>query len=154
MNILDYVSLVANVEKHAETSTTKSKLGMTVDCRPVLEDPQIVQRQSRVVCLTKPYVACTYCPHSSFDLLFNTKTKEQRVEQVSCPRWAGDGRLRGKPPDAYVSVELSTCEEMPFEFCPSCPTRKNVAAAGADKSVPGWYGRWSRLGDPEGDEDG
>jgi hypothetical protein len=145
MNILDYLSLVANVEKNEETSTGKSRLDMTVDCRPVLEDPQIIERQSRVICLTKPYAACTYCRHSSFELLFNVN-KEQRVEQVSCPRWAsGDGRVKGKLPDDYVSVELATCEGLPFEFCPSCPSRKNVATTGADKSSPGWYGRWHRV---------
>lgn len=145
MNVLDYISLVAKVEKNEETSSGKSRLDMTVECRPVLEDSQIVQRQSRVICLTRPYVACSYCPHSSFELLFNVN-KEQRVEQVACPRWSrGDGRVSGKQPDDYVSVELATCEELPFEFCPSCPSRKNVAVTGADKSISGWYGRWHRV---------
>jgi len=55
-------------------------------------------------------------------------------------------------PDDYVSVELATCEEMPFEFCPSCPSRKNVATMGADKSTSGWYGRWHRVIKEEGDD--
>jgi hypothetical protein len=153
MNFHEYVALVEDVEKRDETAAGKSRGELTVECRPVLEDQQIVQRQSRVSCLTKPYQACPYCPHSSFDLLFNV-SKEQRLEQVSCPRWAsGAGRISGNPPDAYVSVEVATCTEGPFEFCPSCPSRKNVQTAGADKSVPGWYGRWKRLRCVE-DEDG
>jgi len=154
MNVLDYISLVANVEKSEETSSGKNRLDMTVECRPVLGDQQIVQRQGRVVCLTKPYVACSYCPHSSFELLFNVN-KEQRVEQVACPRWqSGDGRVSGKVPDDYVSVELATCDEMPFEFCPSCPSRKNVETTGADKTSPGWYGRWHRVANEREEEDG
>jgi len=145
MDFYDYLSLVETVEKKDETSVGRSSSDLTVECRPELNDPQIVQRQGRVVCLTKPYQACYYCPHSSFDLLFNTN-KDQRVEQVSCPRWSkAGGRLGGIAPDGYVSVETATCKEMPFEFCPSCPSRKNVAATGADKSVPGWYGRWNRV---------
>jgi hypothetical protein len=154
MNFFDYVSLVAAVEKKEETASGKARDGLTVECRPVLGDPQVVQRQGRVICMTRPYEACAYCPHSTFELMFNTN-KERRTEQVSCPRWTSPtDRMRGKPPDGYVSVEVATCEEAPFEFCPSCPTRKNVATTGADKSIPGWYGRWKRCDVESEDDDG
>ena len=154
MNFYDYVSLVAEVEAKESVATGKARDGLTVECRPVLGDPQIIQRQGRVICMTRPYEACTYCPHSAFELLFNTN-KERRTEQVACPRWSNPGaRMRGESPDGYVSTEVATCEEAPFEFCPSCPSRKNVATMGADKSTPGWYGRWKRLGHVEEDEDG
>lgn len=153
MTFYDYVSLVAEVAKKDETAFGKAKDGKTVECRPDLNDPEIVERQSRVVCLTKPLAACYFCPHSSFNLLFNVD-KEQRVQQVACPRWEKlGGRIGGSPPDGYVSVEESTCAEGPFEFCGSCPSRRNVAVTGADKSVPGWYGRWERLRRAEREEE-
>lgn len=158
MTFYDYVSLVAEVEKKQEKQLGKATDGLTVACRPVMEDPDIVERVGRLTCLTKPHKACFFCPHSSFDLLFDTN-KEKRIEQVACPRWSKiGGRIGGNSPDGYVSVEMSTCEKMPFEFCPSCPSKKNVETTGADKSVPGWYGRWNRIHkeelEREDDEDG
>jgi len=145
MELYTYINLVTETEKKNETAVGNVKDGMVVDCRPALDDPQIIQRQSRVVCLVKPYTACYYCSHSSFDLLFNTN-RDRRFEQVSCPKWERvEDRLKSNPPIGYVSVESATCAEMPFEFCPSCPTKKNVEITGADKSTPGWYGRWSRI---------
>lgn len=152
--IFDYLSLV-EIEKKEEAKVGNAKDGLTVECRPELNDPEIVQRQSRVMCLIKPYPACYSCQHSSFTILFKTD-KEERYEQVSCPRWSNAaGRVKGESPDGYVSVEAATCSEMPFEFCPSCPSRKNVATTGADKSVPGWYGRWNRISkqEREGDDE-
>lgn len=149
MTFIEYLSLVADVEQKDMVASGRVRDGLTVECRPVLEDPQIVQQSSRVTCLTRPYAACPSCPHSSFNLLFNAD-KEKRLEQVACPRWSNAaGRVYGKPPDAYVSVEVATCNELPFEFCPSCPSRKNVEVTGADKSVPGWYGRWHRVAKEE-----
>jgi hypothetical protein len=145
MNFYDYVSLVQKVEQEDEVALGKSKNDLTVECRPNLEDRNIIQSQNRVVCLAQPYAACPYCPHSSFELIFNT-AKEQRYELVSCPRWENAaGRFMGQSPDGYVSVEVATCERAPFEFCPSCPSRKHISSIGADKSTPGWYGRWHRL---------
>lgn len=154
MDFYDYVSLVAHVEEKEETATGRSNRdGLIVDCRPVLEDLSIVQRQSRVLCISRPYPSCSYCPHSSFDLLFKVN-KEARFDLVACPRWSNPmGRITGNSPDGYVSVEKSTCAAAPFEFCPSCPSQKNVATTGADKTVDGWYGRWNRIRKEELEDD-
>lgn len=145
MNFYDYVSLVVAAESREAVGQGKVSDGLTVTCRPQIEDPTVMQRQHRVVCMSRPYTACGYCPHATFELLFNAN-KERKSEVVACPRWENPGRrLMGIPPDGYVSVEVATCEEAPFEFCPSCPTRKNVEVTGADKSTPGWYGRWHRI---------
>ena len=155
MDFYDYLGLLARVEKREETTVGTAKDDLVVDCRPSLEDPNILQRQNRVACLAQPYEACRFCPNTTFDLVFNI-AKEQRYEQVSCPRWTSPAsRLMGQDPEGYVSVEAATCAEAPFEFCPSCPSKRNVERTGADKATSGWYGRWHRLqrADQE-DEDG
>jgi len=152
MNFFEFVSLVEEVETKEETQTGVARGGLTVECKPDLMDREIIQRQSRVVCLTKPYEACSYCPHASFTILFKTN-KEERTEQVACPRWTNAQRNLGQSPDGYVAVEMATCADMPFEFCPSCPSRKNVAVTGADKAKPGWYSRWHRVTKDEEEDD-
>jgi hypothetical protein len=124
--------------------------GHMVRCHPNPEDPEIVQIQSRVVCLTKPHTACPTCPHSLFTLAFNSNRKTERFCLVSCPRWASESeRMHGTPPESYVSVEEATCEARPFNFCTSCPSRVDVLKSGADKTKQGWYGRWNRLKESE-----
>lgn len=117
--------------------------GLTVTCYPDLNDPTIVERQHRAVCLVKPYVACSSCKNSRFTLLF----KMDRTERVQCPRWEDeDQRMRGETPTRYVSTELATCEAKPFPFCTSCPSRKELQERySADKEKEGWYGRYHRL---------
>ena len=112
-----------------------------VKCHPVLEDQMVVQDQHRLVCLTRPYQTCQFCPHQSFTLLFNANSGLALAEIVSCPRW--EGAIRGAP-DYYVPTEVATCRDRPFSFCSSCPSSNEVAEFGADKREQGWFGRWSK----------
>lgn len=120
-------------------------VGVFVTCHPSLEDRTVQQTQHRAVCLTKPYVACTICPHQSFTLLFRSQPQDP-YELLSCPRWRDEtARLGGNAPDSYVPVERALCRERPFSFCPSCPSSDVLRDIGADKVRPGWYGRWRRF---------
>lgn len=125
--------------------------GLTVACHPSLEDRMVMQMQNRSVCLYRPHPGCQICPHASFTLFFDAK--KNRYDQVACPRWDRQGgRSRGESPDSYRIVEVATCEDRPFEFCSSCPSREEVVQFGADKAQPGWYTRWRRLSREEDDE--
>lgn len=126
--------------------------GLTVTCLPSLEDRAIMQQQSRVVCLYRPYPGCQICPHATFTLFFDAK--KNRYDQVACPRWDRKGaREMGESPDSYRIVEVASCEERRFEFCSSCPSRQEVAQFGADKTQPGWYTRWRRLTREDADDE-
>lgn len=120
--------------------------GHSVDCRPVLEDRLVQIQQSRVVCLSRPHVACGICPHSTFTLHFKADQGE-KYSFVACPRWDRDSsRSDDKDPDEYVMTEVATCDRRPYEFCPSCPSREDVQTIySADKNQPGWYSRFKRL---------
>lgn len=138
MNWYDYVGFS---EMQGELDEKKDK--PTVSCFPETTDLTVIQRQHRAVCLFRPHLACSTCPHSEFVLAFNAD-KEARLQVVACPRWS-QTHLLGSPPDAYVATEISTCRAMPFEFCSSCPSSQEVEELGADKRTPGWFGRWQRL---------
>ena len=126
--------------------------GHLVQCFPVLEDREVVQIQNRAVCLIRPHDACGSCPHSTFTLAFDVLKKVERLSLVSCPRWESErDRRHGSTPDHYVPVEEATCEEKPFHFCASCPSKREVQESGGDKSKEGWYGRWNRLKEFEDD---
>ena len=117
--------------------------GLTVSCTPYT-DPSIVQMQHRVVCLYRPYQACSSCPHSLFTLTYDTERDPYAL--VSCPRWSGPGaRQQGEDPTHYASIEVGTCETRPFDFCSSCPSPEEVVQFGADKVRVGWYSRWHRI---------
>lgn len=131
--------------KERERRTGVLGNGLHVLCFPVLGDPGITQVQDRLVCLTTPYQSCRFCQHGRFTLFFDADPVA-RLQVVQCPRWetAAD-RLVGKSPLEYVSCEIATCESRRFEYCPSCPSQKELVQIGADKQVPGWYGRWERI---------
>jgi hypothetical protein len=143
-------------ERHErEGRTGELKTGHMVWCFPNPEDPEVVQQQHRAVCFQKPYAACPSCPHSRFSLFFDVEKKTERLCTLSCPRWQSEKEfLDGEAPDHYVPVEQATCEAKPFFFCPSCPSKKEVGQVGADKTRPGWYGRWSRLTESNDGVDG
>jgi hypothetical protein len=122
----------------------KEKDGLTVLCTPDPTQPDVTEMQHRAVCLAQPYPACLSCRHSCFTLTFGQK--EERYEQVACPRWKSEkDRLAGEGPDDYAMTEQATCESKPFPFCASCPTQKQLQKYSADKTKPGWFGRWHRL---------
>lgn len=145
-------------ETEAEKKARQNRTGVLgtghfVECRPVPEDPEVVQTQHRAVCLVKPHSACSTCPHSLFSLAFDTNKKSERLGLVACPRWTGQvGPVIEGAPDHYVSVEEATCETRPFLFCASCPSRVEVQKCGADKTKDGWFGRWKRLQAEEPDD--
>jgi hypothetical protein len=137
--------------RHRQARTGVMGAGLTVDCRPSLEDRMVMQMQNRSVCLYRPHPGCQICPHASFTLFFDAQ--KNRYDQVACPRWDKAGsRLHGESPDSYRVVELATCEDRPFDFCASCPSMNEVAQFGADKAQPGWYTRWRRLARGDDDE--
>jgi hypothetical protein len=118
--------------------------GLTVHCTPNLAEPEVTEVQHRVVCLTKPYPSCAVCHHRDFTLVFNI-TPGARYERILCPRWAGaTDRIAGKKPE-YVVAEAATCENQPFEFCPSCPSIDELKKLSIDKTKDGWYSRWKRF---------
>lgn len=121
--------------------------GKLVECYPdPINAPDLTEVKSRVVCLTKPFAHCQICNHSSFSLIFRADAKERLSEVVMCPRWKNIvDRFDGKSPECYVPTEVSTCKNMPLEYCPSCPKAEEVQKYGANKSKDGWYGRWHRL---------
>lgn len=113
-----------------------------------------MQMQSRVICLTRPYQACSVCPHSMFTLIFKSQPDDP-YDVVACPRWSDTPmKQNGEAPTSYVPVEVATCRQRPFDFCTSCPSRDQVLDIGADKHLDGWYGRWKRFvsDDQEDDE--
>ena len=128
--------------------------GTQVWCQPYPLDPSVGQSQHRAVCLTRPYPACSTCPHSTFTAVFNS-TPQDPYDLIACPRWRGGERDRmdGKAPDSYVPVERVLCSQRPFLFCPSCPSSEVLVDIGADKVRAGWYGRWRRFTHEE-DRDG
>ncbi len=134
------------LEEQNQELKLESEEGLTVSCAPDLADQTVVQRQHRVVCLTKPYEACGTCPNSRFQLLFKSD-KTERFIQVACPRWENESaRMRGEMPGKYAVTEEATCQSKPFPFCSSCPSRQELQTTySADKTKEGWYGRWKRL---------
>lgn len=127
-----------------ENKLREGVAGRFVDCRPVPEDPGIVERRHRASCLLKPKPQCGTCPNSKFTLLFNLP--EKKFQQVMCPRWKHEGeRHAGKQPDSYVITELASCKDMPFSFCGSCPSREELQKLEIDKTKDGWFARWTRF---------
>jgi hypothetical protein len=119
--------------------------GLTVLCTPDLSQPDVTEVQHRVVCLMKPYPSCLSCRHGKFTLSFDANS-QARYEHVKCPVWCSSAdRLKGKIPSDYQSREIATCLEQPYEFCPSCPKREELAKLGIDKNKDGWYARWLRF---------
>ena len=121
--------------------------GLSIVCTPNLQEPDVTEVKSRAGCLVRPYEKCSYCRHGTFTLVFNAN-KQERYEQVACPRWNNEkDRLDGKAPAKYVMTEVATCKEKPFHFCPSCPSMKklNDEYGGTDKRKEGWYSRYERL---------
>lgn len=119
---------------------------LTVLCTPDLNEPTVTEQQHRVVCITKPYSTCLTCKNSKFSLLFKTD-RTARFQQVACPKWGDERRrLKGEPPERYVTTEVATCESRPFSFCASCPSRTELTEKySVDKTRDGWYGRWKRF---------
>ena len=134
-----------------ENRTGEAGTGLFVTCHPVLEDPMVSERRHRTACLKKPYEACRTCPHSSFVLLFPAQST--RYEKIACPRWKTPTSYHdGEQPESYALVEEGVCDNRPFDFCSSCPSKMTVQELQADKTKPGWFGRWQRLkGEPDVD---
>jgi len=119
--------------------------GRTVICRPVVEDPEVIQHQDRAVCAVRPYEACTYCPHRVFTLIL-VSDPTRRLQKVMCPVWTGlADRINEKQPEHYTEVTLEICEEKPYDFCPSCPKQEDLLELGIDKAKDGWFRRWSQA---------
>lgn len=144
-----------DVRRHREKLTGVFGNGMTVLCRPApIEEPEVAEVRSRVVCLVRPYKGCSMCTHADFTLVFRNDRREEKQVQVACPRWANRlDMFDNKSPDSYEMVEMRTCDERPFPFCTSCPSRENVEKYGADKTKEGWFGRWHRLRKMEFEDD-
>lgn len=142
---LDEETSAEQLERTRRTGVTGS--GKIVLCHPDIEDIQVQEMKSRVVCLTRPYGHCGSCSHSSFSLVFRVDTRERLGQVVACPKWDKGlvGRLQKQPPDRYEPTEVSTCKKQPYEFCPSCPSAETVAKFSANKAKEGWYGRWNRF---------
>jgi hypothetical protein len=69
-----------------------------------------------------------------------------KLQTVQCPRWACNGsRVNGERPTHYVETELLTCADMPFEYCPSCPSLQDLSKQFIDKTKDGWYARMKRF---------
>lgn len=114
--------------------------GRLVLCRPNLLDPEVVQQQSRAVCLTTPYAACLSCPHHRFEYVFALPLGDA---WVLCPRWEREPGTG--PPDHYVPVWLSECRAKPHSFCPQCPSQEELAELLTDKQKQGWLERFRKL---------
>lgn len=129
----------------SEDPIKKGVEGLFVDCRPVPEsDPKVIERRHRSSCLMQVTPRCSTCKNGKFTLFF--ETSEKRLECVKCPRWADNGaRMRGERPVSYVTTEVATCKEKPFEFCPSCPSKESLGELDIDKDEEGWYNVWSRA---------
>lgn len=131
-----------------------SDTGLTVICFPT-DDPGVFEYQSRVICMSGPYAKCQRCPHSSFNIEFVPNDGSWKLEQVMCPRWRVDLERHTESPETYLSTPLRTCQDQPFMFCRTCPTRSELVQLGIDKSKKDWYSRWVRFTREEGDsEDG
>lgn len=118
------------------------------NCRPVKEDPQIIEAKHKSMCLMRLRAECHTCPNSKFTLLFDVP--EKRLEQVMCPRWKDVRELwQGKNPESYSVTELATCKERPFPFCGSCPSVEELNELGIDKTKDGWVSRWKRFRDED-----
>src|SRR5436305_14928380 len=78
-SVLEVVHDLGGQPEEAET-------GLTVLCRPDLDEPTVIERKHRVVCLTRPYPACLSCKNAEFTLLFKND-RTARFQQVACPRW-------------------------------------------------------------------
>lgn len=95
--------------------------------------------------MVKPYQTCPTCPHSKFQIFFDSNP-QARFEVVQCPKWEHPGdRTRGLGPVVYETTEIATCDAKPFDFCPSCPKQSELVQIMADKQKAGWYGRWSSF---------
>ena len=128
--------------------------GKTVICKPVLEDPSIMEHQNRLICMLHKYAACDTCQHQTFTLFFRGDPNE-RMRLVACPRWDAEmSRITGKAPDIYIPTEVGNCQEGPLAFCSSCPSREDLLSMEIEKERPGWYGRWQRLKEHDDDGDG
>lgn len=126
--------------------------GHLVNCHPTGEE-EVVEKKSRVVCLTRPYQACNGCSHSKFKMVFNADPRA-KLETVMCPRWSHDtSRMQGEQPTNYVETELLTCAEKPFPFCPSCPSLENLSKMFVDKKKDTWYARYKRFTQSEEADD-
>lgn len=160
MGINPYTLLPETVEEERERQRATGQIGngVTVKCFPAPEDPEIMQLKHRVACHIKPYDVCSYCPHSSFTLIFKKRPREEAEAEerlmVACPRWGTIiSRLQSRTPDTYVPVEVGTCKMRPFEACNECPTDLvELGKLGIDKTKDGWYGRWLRINKEEPDE--
>lgn len=148
MNLNPLTLLEDNDEDRLERQRTTGVMGngLSVFCVPDPAEPYAQHQTSRAVCLARPYVGCPYCPHSVFTLVFN-ENRAERYDRVACPRWRDEAsRLGGAVPDSYAFTEIATCELMPYDSCPSCPSRADLHSQYAtDKRKEGWYERWSRL---------
>jgi hypothetical protein len=137
-----------------ENRTGVLRNGLNVLCFPNPEDPMVFQTQHRAACGHRPYAACPTCPHSTYTLAFKKDTRDEKYSLVSCPRWETEfARSEGQAPTGYVFTEVATCRLKPFTFCMSCPSKEDLQEVGADKTKPGWVGRWKRLRGPEDDDD-
>lgn len=152
-NLSPLTAMEEGVEERSERERQTGVLGNghTVQCHPTGE-PDIFERQSRVVCLAKPYVACGGCRHSKFKLIFNADPSV-RLQTVKCPRWDNDtARMRGELPSSYAQAEVLTCSSKPFAYCPSCPSLEDLSKMFIDKTKEGWYARYRRFIKEEGND--
>lgn len=128
----------------SDESFRKGMAGKFVECRPLPNDPLVIEKRHRASCLMQPTSRCSTCPNSSFTLFF--EEADTRVQLVQCPKWTdGGSRLRGDAPVSYVTTEVATCQAKPFEFCPSCPSVENLEELELEKSKVGWYTIWQRA---------
>lgn len=115
-----------------------------VECRPLPDDPLVIERRHRATCLLNLTARCPTCKNNKFTLFF--EEREKRLECVQCPRWKDNAsRVLGESPTSYVTTEVATCKEQPFEFCPSCPGKEELQEVEIDKNKEGWYSIWKRM---------
>lgn len=127
--------------KERQARTGEIGNGLNVFCVPDPQNPWVIQQVGRATCLTRPFVGCTVCPHSRFELIYRQRPAEN--VWVLCPRWE---REEGTgPPSYYTVVLLSECRVKPFGFCARCPEPEELLEIRTDKQKHGWLERYRKL---------
>lgn len=120
--------------------------GLFVFCVPNYDEPNSYEVRHKAVCLTRPYNACSTCPHANFTLYFSNN-KERKLKIVACPKWKNENeRLTNCLPIYYTNTELATCINKPFDACVNCPSIDDLKDDyNIDKSKDGWVEKLNRL---------
>jgi hypothetical protein len=114
--------------------------GKTVLCTIDVCGEEVHHWVDRSICLLETRPACSTCPNSQFEVLFQIRIGDQ---MVACPRWEDQNEMRqNKDPDGYVFTKRYVClTEKPFPFCIRCP---NANSSNPPRDTLKWFEREER----------